>query len=160
MKKPLRLTAALLACISLLSISCNKDDDDDNNTTTPPACSYTTNVLVVGGTQKNILSSSCTAGATFYSSEHYVDAGNTEGITMMFDGGAAPAAGTYTVTTTIPVPAGNVYIEYFETTNAYQPASGSVTVEDSGASKIYKFCNLTFSNGSVTKTISSRATCN
>ena len=165
MKNILRTFTIPVAIFLLLcNASCKKDNPETTSSTTNTnnnnPCNYTTNVIVVGGTVKNINSSSCSGNASNYTSEHYADAAHAEGITMIFDGALAPNAGSYTAINTVPVPAGKVYVEYFETTNAYQPSAGTVTVADSGSSKIFSFCNLSLTNGSSTKTISVRATCN
>lgn len=162
MKNSIKAFPILTIALSIvLFTSCKKDNHEpeppDNNTN---PCNYTSNVLVIGGTSKNITNSSCNGNASDYTSEHYTDGAHTEGLTMMFNGAVAPSAGTYTAVNAVPVAAGKVYVEYFETTNAYQPTSGTVTVSDNGSSKIYTFCNLSFTNGSATKTISVRATCN
>jgi hypothetical protein len=160
MKTLFRMMIPVMTGLALTFAACNNDDDEENNNNNTNACNYTTNLLVIGGTQKPITSSSCTVNATDYSANHYVGAGTGEGITLLFNGAAKPAAGTYGVSATVPVPTGKVYVEYFETVNAYQPVSGSVTVEASGAARVFKFCNLSFTNGSVNKVISARITCN
>jgi hypothetical protein len=154
----------LAFCLAVLS-SCKKDNPapapaptTPNNTTT---CSYTTNVLVIDATVKNILSDSCRVFGTNYYTEHWVDAGKTEGIAIIFNGTTPPAAGNYTaVNTFTSVDATHVYVEYYTSTTAYQPAGGTITVTDSGTSKIYTFCNFACTDGSISKTVSVRATCN
>ena len=160
-------TVSLLGVVFFILIlsACKKDDNapvnnnNTNNNTNP--CNFTTSVLVIDATTKNILSDSCRVFGSNYFSEHWVDAAKTEGIVLIFDGAAAPATGTYTaVNTFAAIASGKVYVEYYDVTNAYQPASGTVTVSDNGSSKIYTFCNFSCTNGSTAKTISVRAECN
>ena len=144
--------------------SCKKDNaapanNSTNNNTTP--CSYTTNVLVINSTVKNILSDSCRIFGSNYFSEHWVDAGQTEGIVLIFNGTTPPSAGTYTAVNTLPaIDAAHAYVEYYTSASAYQPASGTITVADNGSSKIYTFCNFACTDGTTTKTVNVRATCN
>jgi hypothetical protein len=154
--------AAILICIYP---SCKKDSTAPTTTNTPnnnnTTCNYTTNVLVINSIVNNIVSDSCRVFGSNYYTEHWVDAGKTEGIAIIFNGTSLPAAGTYTaVNTFAAVDATHVYVEYYTAADAYQPASGTVTVTDNGSSKIYTFCNFSCTNGSATKTVSLRATCN
>ncbi|HKR05477.1 MAG TPA: hypothetical protein VJY62_12655 [Bacteroidia bacterium] len=148
----------------MLFTSCKKDDPEPspaaNNNNNDP-CNYTTNVLVVDGNTKNIVSDSCRVFGSNYYTEYFVDAGKTEGIAIIFNGTSMPAAGTYTaVNTFTAIASGKAYVEYYSATSAYQPASGTITITNSGNSKIYTFCNFSCTDGTTTKTISVRATCN
>ena len=146
----------------LIYASCKKDSTEptsSNNTNNP--CNYTTDVLVIDATVKNILSDSCRVFGANYYTEHWVDAAKTEGIAIIFNGTAPPAAGTYTaVNTFTAIDASHAYVEYYTAASAYQPASGTITVTDSGTSKIYTFCNFACTDGTTTKTVSVRTTCN
>jgi hypothetical protein len=162
----LALTLSISSFILIFS-ACKKDDNtpannsstNNNNNNNP--CNFTTNVLVINATTKNILSDSCRVFGNNYFSEHWVDAAKTEGIVLIFNGTTPPAAGTYTAVSTFPaIDATHTYVEYYTSANAYQPASGTITVTDNGSSKVYTFCNFTCSSGSANKTVSVRATCN
>jgi hypothetical protein len=159
MKNKVRNSYLLFFVISILIYSsCKKSDSDPEISNAP--CNFTTNLIEIDGTLKNITAGNCyNAGLTF-TSEQYVDSGHTEGLTMIFDGSTTPLAGSYDAVNTLPVLPGKVYLEYFETVNAYQPTSGKVTVTDNGSSKVFTFCNLSFAGGVNTKLVSSRATCN
>lgn len=158
MKAKITILAAVFF-IQFMS-SCKKKDDSTDNTN-PNPCNFITNVLVIDGTTKGIVSDSCRVFGNNYYTEHWVDAGKTEGIAIIFDGTALPAAGTYTAVNSFPaVSAGKAYVEYYNLTSAYQPASGTITVTDNGSSKIYTFCNFSCTDGTTSKTISVRATCN
>ena len=151
-----------LALSMMIYASCKKDDPEpepvNNNS---DACNYTTNVLVIDGTTKNIVSDSCRVFGSNYYTEHFVDAGKTEGIAIIFNGTSLPAAGTYTAVNTFgAIAAGKAYVEYYSATSAYQPAAGTITVTNSGNSKIYTFCNFSCTDGTTTKVVSVRATCN
>jgi hypothetical protein len=164
MKNFYRFIPVLLFALLLVQ-SCKKEEDASSVTPPPAAnnnstCNYTTNILVVDGASKNITGSSCHSNASDYTSEHYTDTVQSEGLTMIFNGTSAPAAGTYTAIGTVPVSAGQVFIEYFASIIAFQTTGGTVTVSDNGSSKVYSFCNLSFSDGASTKVISARATCN
>jgi hypothetical protein len=162
-----RSLISLISILVLFSSSCKKDDAEptpsattipSNNTTT---CNFTTNVLVIDGTVKTILSDSCRVFGSNYYAEHFADAGKTEGIAIIFNGTSVPAAGTYTaVNTFAAIAPGKAYVEYYNTSNAYQPASGTVTVTDNGSSKIYTFCNFSCTDGTTTKSVSLRSNCN
>ncbi len=160
------LSVSALVFILLCHISCKKNNAEpetttNNNNNPTPTCNFSTNVLVIDGIQKNVLSDSCRVFGSNYYTEHFVDAAKTEAITIIFDGTSIPAAGTYTAVNTFPaINATHVYVEYYTAASAYQPASGTVTVTDSGSAKIYTFCNLPCTDGTTTKTISVRATCN
>ena len=156
---------AFAFCLAVLS-SCKKDDtapatNSPTNNTNPTPCNFTTDVLRIDATTKNILSDSCRTFGSNYFSEHWVDAAKTEGIVLIFNGTTPPAAGNYTAVNTFPaVDATHAYVEYYTSSTAYQPASGTITVTDNGSSKIYTFCNFSCTDGSATKTISVRTTCN
>ncbi len=167
MKTIHQLSFILVSTMILFSTSCKKDDAETTPAPTPtpaPAnttCNYTTNVLVIDGTVKTILSDSCRVFGTNYYTEHFADAAKTEGIAIIFDGTALPAAGTYSaVNTFAAVAPGKAYVEYYNISNAYQPASGTVTVTDNGSSKIYTFCTFSCTDGTTTKVISLRSKCN
>ena len=160
MKNQIRNSLLAVTSMMLLCIACKKDDSDPapvNNS----GCNYSTDVVAVDGTVKNIVSDSCRVFGSNYYTEHFADAGKTEAVTIIFDGTALPAAGDYTAVNTLAtVGPGKVYVEYYTNTSAYQPASGTVNVTVNGSSRIYSFCNLSCTDGSVTKSISLRSTCN
>ncbi|MFN8155021.1 MAG: hypothetical protein U0Y08_12080 [Bacteroidia bacterium] len=160
MKKQLPFSLLAVISMMLLSISCKKEEADPapaNNS----SCNYTTDVVAVDGTIKNVVSDSCRVFGTNYYTEHFADAGKTEAVTIIFDGTSLPAAGDYTAVNTFPaVGPGKVYVEYYTNTSAYQPASGTVSVAVSGTTRIYTFCNLSCTDGTTTKSVSLRSTCN
>lgn len=161
-KNILPLTAI---CLVLLFTACKKDETEpasnNTNNNNPTPCNFSTNVLVIDATTKNILSDSCRVFGSNYYTEHWADAARTEGIAIIFNGTTPPAAGTYTaVSTFTAITSSTAYVEYYTSTTAYQPAGGTITVTDSGSSKIYTFCNFSCTDGSATKTVSLRATCN
>jgi len=166
MKNISKTTSLLVLAFSLAVFSsCKKDDAAPANNNPPSsnstACNFTTDVLRIDATTKNILSDSCRVFGSNYFIEHWVDSARTEGIVIIFNGTALPAAGNYTaVSTFAAVDATHAYVEYYTSTTAYQPASGTITVTDSGISKIYTFCNFACTDGTTTKTVSVRATCN
>lgn len=163
MKINIRIISNLsLALLLSLNYSCKKDNDPPTTSPTPNNnCNYTSNVLAVDATTKSILSDSCRVFGDKYYTEHFADAGRTEAVTIIFDGTSAPSPGNYTaVNSFAAISSSQVYVEYYTAADAFQPASGTVTVADSGTSKIYSFCNLTCTNGTATKTISLRNVCN
>lgn len=161
------LTLRLLVACSILCLttsSCKKDSPatpaTNNTTNSNNNCNFTSNVLVADGVTKTIVSDSCRVFGSNYYTEHFADAGRTEAVAIIFDGTAAPAAGTYTAVNTITaVGPGHAYVEYYTAADAFQPANGNITVSDSGTAKIYSFCNFSCTNGTVTKSISIRSVC-
>ena len=158
------LILAFTHCLFIFP-SCKKDEtapaSSSTNNTNPVPCNFTTDVLRIDATTNNILSDSCRVFGSNYFSEHWVNSGKTEGIVLIFNGTTPPAAGDYSAVNTLTaVDATHAYVEYYEGTSAYQPASGTITVADNGSSKVYTFCNFTCTAGSATKTVSVRTTCN
>lgn len=158
------LTRILL--IVMIGVGCKKEsttpsatNNSTNNNST--SCNFTSNVLVIDNVSHAIVSDSCRVFGTTYYAEHWIDNARTDGFVLVFNGAAIPSAGSYTAVNTISaLTAGKVYVEYYNNSSAWQPASGTVTVTASGTGRVYEFCQLSASNGSTTKVISSRSTCN
>lgn len=154
------LATAMLA----LSIqSCKKDNEETTTPVTPDECSFTVNQIIIDGVAAPFIKDICQdPGVGSYYSEHQTDTTgtNVKGLVMAFNGNIAPSAGDYTINNNIlTLASGQVYIEYYAT-NAWIGQSGTVKVVDSGSSKVYTFCKVSCSDGSTSKVISSRATCN
>lgn len=156
----------LLSLIIVSVVACKKDNDEETNPQTPTAeeCNLTTNAIVLDGTQFGIVKSNCFSPfAGSYYSEHMSDTSSAapKGIVMVFNGTAAPVAGDYTITPNAgSIAAGQVFVEYYNTASSWHGSSGTVKVTDSGSSKVYSFCKISCTDGTATKILSVRATCN
>lgn len=161
-----KIFATLLPVLLLSIVSCKKDNEEETATPQTPAtdeCTLSGNVIVLDGVQATIIKSNCSSPFVgSYYSEHMSDTSSTspKGIVMVFSG-AAPAAGDYTVTPNASsVGAGQVFVEYYNTATSWHAVTGTVKVTDSGSSKVYTFCKISCTDGSTTKVVSVRATCN
>ena len=162
-----RIQFPILATIVLLSLaSCKKDDGPTQANNNPNGggnnnCNFTTDVIAVDGVTKAIIHPICHVLGTSYFAEFLVDTSAAPtGVAMIFAGTTRPAAGTYTIVPTVTqVTAGNVFVEYYDPTNAWDGTTGTVTVAASGSQSLITFCSVTLT-GTGTKAVSVRATTN
>jgi hypothetical protein len=160
MKQALVVAVAILFS---LTGGCKKDETPAaaNNPDPSGNCNFTTDVIAADGVTRNILRAVChVLGSSYFAEFHTDTSAAPTGVALIFSGTTRPAPGTYAIVTDVAqVAPGKVYVEYYDTANAWQGTTGNVTVTDGGSQVVITFCSLTL-NGPNTKVVSTRATTN